>query len=156
MGSAAGNDRRRSHHSGERAANFELKIDDVEWTLWDIYKMVAAAELRTVEAAYLVVAGAPKQWSGKRDCVELFDLDYSHRGEQIDSVEWYSRFLFSHYERAWEELLGGGTGRLVDAKTLFTRLARAICRQNRVFAPDTLARRLRLCHRTDDAEKLRG
>jgi hypothetical protein len=92
---------------------FELKIDDIEWTLWDIYKMVAASELPTVEAAYLVVAGNLKLWGGARECVELFDLDYSQSGGQIDEVEWYSRFLFSHYRKSWRELLGGGTGRLV-------------------------------------------
>jgi len=90
---------------------FELNVDDVEWTLWDIYKMVAATELPTVEAAYLVVAGPPKLWTSQRDCVELFDLDYSAT-EQVDSVDWYSRFLFSEYRRAWAELLEGGTGRI--------------------------------------------
>jgi hypothetical protein len=90
---------------------FELKRDDVEWTLWDIYKMVAAAELPTVEAAYIVVAGKPKLWASQRECVELFDLDYDAE-EQVDSVEWYSRFLFSHYRKAFQELLEGGRGRL--------------------------------------------
>jgi hypothetical protein len=91
---------------------FELKIDDVEWTLWDIYKMVSATELPTVEAAYVVTAGSPKLWSGKRDCVELFELDYTQPDDQVDSVEWYSRFLFSEFRKAWADLLEGGRGRL--------------------------------------------
>jgi hypothetical protein len=32
-------------------------IDDVEWTVWDIYKMVAGSELPTAEAAYVVAFG---------------------------------------------------------------------------------------------------
>lgn len=92
---------------------FELKIDDIHWTLWDIYKMVAGTQLPTVEAAYVVVAGPPKMWEGRRDCVELFDLDYDDE-EFLSEAEWYSRFLFRHYARAWKELLEGGTGRLTE------------------------------------------
>lgn len=91
---------------------FELKIDDVEWTLWDIYKMVAASELPTVEAAYLVVAGTTKLWGGTRECVELFDLNYAPGDGEVDQVEWYSRFLFARYRKSWKDLLGGGSGRL--------------------------------------------
>ena len=87
---------------------FELKVDDIEWTLWDIYKMVSATTLPTVEAAYVVVAGRPGMWAGTRNCVELFDLDYV----TADCEEWYSRFLFAEYKRAWNDLLNGGTGRL--------------------------------------------
>lgn len=91
---------------------FELKIDDVEWTLWDIYKMVSGTQLATVEAGYVVVAGRPALWNSSRDCVELFDLDYSDFG--ADSEQWDSRFLFREYRRAWAELLDGGRGRLTE------------------------------------------
>ncbi len=93
---------------------FELKIDDIEWTLWDIYKMVAASDLPTVEAAYVVVVGQPALWNGSRECVELFDLDYGHADGTVDSTEWYARFLFSHYRKSWQDLLGGGRGRLTS------------------------------------------
>jgi hypothetical protein len=99
---------------------FELKVDDVEWTLWDIYKMVAASQLPTVEAAYLAVAGTPGLWNGTRECVELFDLHYPGEDGHVEEVDWHSRFLFSHFRRSWKDLLAGGSGRLTD-------VAGAIC-----------------------------
>lgn len=93
---------------------FELKVDDVEWTLWDLFKMVAASTLPTVEAAYLVVAAKTKIWNSKRECVELFDFGYREEPEgKIEETEWYSRFFFSHWSAAWRDLLGGGSGRLI-------------------------------------------
>jgi hypothetical protein len=86
---------------------FELKIDKVGWTLWDIYKMVDATYLPTVEAAYCVVAAAPKVWASKADCVELYQL----QSEGPSTTEWYSRFLFDEYRASWLELLYGGGGR---------------------------------------------
>jgi len=86
-----------------------LKIEAVEWTLWDIFKLVSTTEIETVEAAYMVVAAKPNTWGSRRDCVELFDLAYD--AEELEQVEWDSRFLFSHYKKAWQDLLGGGTGR---------------------------------------------
>jgi hypothetical protein len=122
---------------------FEMKIDDVEWTLWDIYKMVAASELPTVEAAYLVVAGRPKLWNGRRECVELFDLDYTQRNGQVDEVEWTSRFLFRHYRKSWQELLQGGSGRLTSVPEVIT--ITGICCWPLPAYPDYEMRVIRLC-----------
>lgn len=102
---------------------FELKVDDVEWTLWGLYKMVAASTLPTLDAAYLLVAAKTTVWSSKRECVELFDFRYREEPEgQLEEAEWYSRFLFRHWAKAWRDLLGGGTGRLVWVpKLIWTR-----------------------------------
>jgi hypothetical protein len=51
--------------------------------------------------------------------------------------------------RVWGGILWG-------AKTLFTSRVSPICRQKRVWQPTRARAPLRLRHRTDDAEKLRG
>ena len=94
---------------------FELKVDDVEWTLWDLYKMVAATETPTCDAAYLACAMSPKHWESNRDCVELFREPDDHEGPQS---EWHSSFLFRAYAKSWAGLLAGGTGRLIDVAEL--------------------------------------
>jgi hypothetical protein len=94
----------------EPRVTFEAKIDDIEWTLWDIYKMVSATLLPTVDAAYVVVAAQPVAWESSRDCAELFRPEPEFESKE---VEWYSSFLFSEYRRAWRDLLGGGRGRLL-------------------------------------------
>jgi hypothetical protein len=81
----------------------ELKLDDVDQTLWDIYKMASASRMPSVSGAYAVAAAPEKTWSRPLDCVELF-LDES-------SDEWYSEFLFDEYRKAWAHLLKGGTAR---------------------------------------------
>jgi hypothetical protein len=51
----------------EPRAVFELKIDDVEWTLWDIFKMVSAAQLPTVEVELREVALARRAGLAPRE-----------------------------------------------------------------------------------------
>lgn len=80
----------------------ELKVDAVDQTLWDLYKMIAALRLPTVEAAYLVVAANEKQWSKRGNCSELF----SGRNEPLDSLD-----LFRRNSKAWCWLLAGGSAR---------------------------------------------
>lgn len=81
----------------------ELKLDDVDQTLWDIYKMASASRIGSVSGAYVVAAAPEKTWWRPLDCVELFLLE--------SSDEWYSEFLFDEYRKAWAHLLKGGTAR---------------------------------------------
>jgi hypothetical protein len=97
----------------EPRITFELKIDHVDQTLWDIYKMVSATMLPTVEAAYVAIAARQSVWASSGDCVELFDVEPREDTGGYDPDEWYSRFLFAHHHRAWKDLLAGGSGRPV-------------------------------------------
>jgi hypothetical protein len=103
--------------TNEPRVAFELKVDDVEWTLWDAYKMISATELDICDAGYLVVAMPAKEWKRARECVELFREPA--RGEGRLS-EWYSSWLFREYAKSWSGLLAGGTGRLREVADLIT------------------------------------
>jgi hypothetical protein len=81
----------------------ELKLDDVDQTLWDIYKMASASRIRSVSGAYVVAAAPEKTWSRPLDCVDLYLAE--------SSDEWPSEFLFGKYRKAWAHLLKGGTAR---------------------------------------------
>lgn len=82
----------------------ELKIDDIDQTLWDIYKMASARRLSSVAASYVVAAASIRTWTSELDCVGLFSR------ERADA-DWYSEFLFEKYRRAWVHLLKGGAAR---------------------------------------------
>jgi ADP-ribosylglycohydrolase len=74
---------------------------ELGWTLWDIFKLVAAQQEYTVDGAYAVVGASDSYWANSAvDCAELFI-----------SGEWESKKLFSKYWRAWYDLLQGGTAR---------------------------------------------
>lgn len=81
----------------------ELKLDDVDQTLWDIYKMASASRVGSVSGAYVVAAAPQKTWSRPLDCVALFLPE--------SSDEWHSEFLFDEYRKAWVRLLKGGVAR---------------------------------------------
>lgn len=81
----------------------ELKLDDVDQTLWDIYKMASASRIESVSGAYVVAAAPEKTWSRRLDCVELFHPE--------NAEKWFSEFLFDEYRKAWARLLKGGTAR---------------------------------------------
>jgi len=75
---------------------------ELGWTLWDIYKMIAAQQLPGVHGCY-VVAGAPEGfWESEEHCAPLFKIG-----------SWRSLDLFQCFREDWEELLGGGTARLI-------------------------------------------
>jgi hypothetical protein len=82
------------------------------WSLWDIYKMVAASQLAGVEACY-VVAGAPVGfWSRRDHCAPLFA-----------TAAWDSFDLFHRFREDWQELLRGGPARPTHVPTVIeTRL----------------------------------
>jgi len=103
--------------ANEPRVALELKVDDVEWTLWDAYKLISATELDTCDAGYLVVAMPAKEWDRPRECVELFREPAQGEGRVS---EWYSSWLFREYAKSWSALLAGGNGRLTDVADLIT------------------------------------
>ena len=77
--------------------------------LWDAYKMIDALNVKSVEAAYLLVGASTKDWHARyRNCTqgskttELFEP--GAREHQSDE-------LFRANAHAWYDLLWGGSGR---------------------------------------------
>lgn len=90
----------------------ELKLDDIEHTLWDIFKVGAARRLADVQAGYVIAAAPLATWESGREVVELF----SDKGEEA----WESRFFFDEYRKAWSDLLRGGKGRPTSVARTFS------------------------------------
>jgi hypothetical protein len=85
-------------------ALFELKWaatkHELGWTLWDLYKL-AAARIEHAVHAYAIVGAPITYWSDPEvDCSAVY----------CDAA-WDSAALFRRYQRAWADLLGGGTAR---------------------------------------------
>jgi hypothetical protein len=51
---------------GQLCVGCELKVDDVQWTLWDLLKLVNTFALPSVDAAFLVVAATQHTWESDR------------------------------------------------------------------------------------------
>jgi hypothetical protein len=76
--------------------------NELGWTLWDIYKMVAATYQPGTEACSAIVGAPRARWeTGKRGAA-LYSTGI-----------WESRTLFEDYESEFHELLLGGTARLL-------------------------------------------
>jgi hypothetical protein len=73
---------------------FELKVDDIGQTLWDIYKMVTVAQLPTVAGAFVTAAARPARWRSA-ECGILFS------GVGAEDELWYSSFLFDEFRKSW-------------------------------------------------------
>lgn len=84
----------------------ELRLDDVDQTMWDIFKVASALKSSTVQTAFMVVACPSSTWSSARDVVGLYAED--------NSEQWYTRYLFHEYRRAWKSLLRDGRGRPIE------------------------------------------
>ena len=91
------------NESEQVVAVAELKLDDVDQTLWDIFKVAAALEIPSVEAGYVIACAPPSRWASNAEVVELFD--------DTGEYEWLSRYFFDAYARSWAHLLKGGKGR---------------------------------------------
>jgi hypothetical protein len=93
----------------------ELKLRRTEWTLLDAYKMIDALNVKSVEAAYLLVAASAKDWRARyQHCAhgskttELFDPGArEHRSAE----------LFGANAHAWYDLLWGGSARPLRVPT---------------------------------------
>lgn len=104
-------------------ALIETKVDDVEDTLWDLFKLASGLTLPGVEAGYLVVARQAQCWENG-DCAELF-------AEREGPKRWDSMSMFENWGTAWAELIGprGGLARPTsvpsEIETAFLGRARA-------------------------------
>ncbi|HEY7259082.1 MAG TPA: hypothetical protein VH459_08425 [Gaiellales bacterium] len=86
---------------------FELKVDEIGQSLWDMLKMAAAARDARTEAAYVVVAATARSWShGRRAGTRFFRLSTGARCE-VSLAE-----LFAEYRREWRWHLAHDTGRV--------------------------------------------
>jgi hypothetical protein len=89
----------------DREALAELKIDDVEHTLWDLFKLASALKMPGVDASYLILARPRHRWN-HGDCAALF----ADRG---GPTHWVSAAMFVRWQAAWADLTGpkGGSAR---------------------------------------------
>jgi hypothetical protein len=89
--------------SADEALAAELKVDHIDQTLWDLYKMISALKLPGVGAAYLFVVAKASVFRKKKNCSGLFDLASERTLESLE--------LFRRNAKAWCGLLAGGRGR---------------------------------------------
>lgn len=85
---------------------FELKVDDVRFTLWDMLKMAAAARLVSVQRAYLVVAARTWNSLRARQAGRRY-FPSSPRAPQIAPLA----ELFDHYGSIWAHDLAASSAR---------------------------------------------
>jgi quercetin dioxygenase-like cupin family protein len=84
----------------------ELKIDNIEEALWDLFKVAALANSPSAPASFLAVAAPVRRWRKPEvDCAALFPA--------ADGAPqpWSSLALFDRYAAAWRWLLRGGRAR---------------------------------------------
>jgi uncharacterized protein len=70
------------------------------WTLWDIFKMVAAAQTAAKPACYAIAAAPVQLWKQDEHCAPLFATGH-----------WRSLTLFDRFRSDWADLLHGGSAR---------------------------------------------
>jgi hypothetical protein len=83
-------------------AALELKIDDVDQSLWDIYKMAALASSPTLKGCYVAVAAKRARWASGKYCTKLF----VHAPTIFDSAR-----VFEEESESWKWLLREGVAR---------------------------------------------
>lgn len=82
----------------------EVKVDDLDQTLWDLFKLLSAARgTPSIGRCYLIVAGYPSRWTN----VEVSEVFDCREGARV----WEARAMFSRWQKAWRNLLGGGRAR---------------------------------------------
>ena len=87
----------------------ELKVLDVDQTLWDLAKVISILEHEpTLLRGYLIVATTPKRWHDA-EVAALYGLPGPEAPEGVR--EWDTRRLFEDWSRSWTYLLQGGRGR---------------------------------------------
>jgi hypothetical protein len=88
-------------HGRPFRAVIEAKVYKLDWCLWDMVKVASLVAHGSAEAGYLVVAAPTQRFATLQDMAELFQGTTT-----LDTVD-----LFTRYERAWIDLLGGGSAR---------------------------------------------
>jgi hypothetical protein len=98
----------------------ELKIDDVEWVLWDLLKLANLFEAPGFEGAFLAVAADRPVWKSDREGAALLASDPGV------CLTWDTRGVLSTWRHSWAELLAGGPARplyspdRIEIETLLT------------------------------------
>lgn len=107
--------------AGQLRVGCELKVDDVQWTLWDVFKLVNTFSLPSVDAAFLVVAAPEHTWASDRPYVAFFDMLPGA------ALRWSTRDTIERWPSAWIELLAGGPARpvTIPAEIEIEAIARA-------------------------------
>jgi hypothetical protein len=82
----------------------EMKIDDIDQTLWDLFKLTSLPH--AVEGSYLIAVGPRRRDWTDLACGELFPPGGRWH------IEKDARRLFAAHPKAWAKLLDGGGGRL--------------------------------------------
>jgi hypothetical protein len=79
----------------------EMKVDDLDQSLWDVFKLASLLRHEHVERAFLVYEAATPVFEGATACARLF------RGAETRAsvIE-----LISLWPKAWSDLLDGGYG----------------------------------------------
>jgi hypothetical protein len=90
-----------SEKAGE--ALIETKIDDIDQTLWDLFKLAAGLTMPGIETGYMVLARHSHRWDDG-DCSALF-------AESNEPARWDSAAMFGDWKAAWADLLRGGSAR---------------------------------------------
>jgi hypothetical protein len=85
---------------------FELKVDDVRFTFWDMLKMAAATRLASVERGYLVVAASTWKSARSREAGRRY-FPSSPGPPQIAPLA----ELFDEYRRVWQHDLAASSAR---------------------------------------------
>jgi hypothetical protein len=83
--------------AGEVRLAFELKVDEIGQTLWDMLKMAAAARLPSVDRAYLVVAASKRSWERGRRAGRRYFQDPPGRSSRATLDE-----LFAEFRHDWK------------------------------------------------------
>jgi hypothetical protein len=97
------------HPDGTLRVAAELKVDDVEASLWDLLKLANTFEMQSMEAAFLVVAAERSTWASRRDCVALLS------GQPGSCIRWNTIQMLQEWEGSWRWLLKNGTARPIHA-----------------------------------------
>lgn len=84
----------------------ETKVDDVEDTLWDLFKLTSVPHIPGVVAGYLIAAAPRARWEQGGDCFDLYSSRPLVR-------TWDVPTMFVRWEKAWRNLTGprGGSAR---------------------------------------------
>ncbi len=93
---------------GERRPSVlvEAKVDDVEDTLWDLFKLTSVPLISGAVAGYLIAAASRARWEQGGDCFDLYSPGPNVR-------TWDVPKLFVRWGKAWRNLTGprGGPAR---------------------------------------------
>lgn len=90
----------------------ELKVLDVDQSLWDLLKVISVLEAdERLARGFLVVATKPRRWANAEVAALFAPADAACPS---GLRQWDVRDLLLRWKRSWTSLLGGGSGRPRD------------------------------------------